>query len=183
MTTSTGIRAAQPSDIARVIELIEERRLQYQEYQPKFWRKAKNSAEAEHAYLESVLDNAVSIVLVHEREGGAVDGVIIGVLEQLPAVYDPRGPVCTVDDFVVASPELWNTVGVGLLNTLSREARERGAVHVAVGCGHLDRLKRTMLALHGYAIASEWYVKDLTTDVAPAPALPPRVVLRARPAG
>jgi hypothetical protein len=177
VSTTAGIRQAQPFDILRIVELIEQRRVQYQEYQPKFWRKAKDSSDAERAYLESIIDSPPAIVLVHEQDG-AIDGVIIGMLEHLPPVYDPGGPVCIVDDFVVSSPDLWTAAGVSLLNALSREARERGAVHLTIGCGHLDRLKRTMLAVHGYAIASEWYVRDLAAEGAAD-----RVALRARPAG
>lgn len=160
MAGAIGVRLAESFDIPRIVELHEQRRLQYQEYQPALWRKAEDSAEEDRAYLESAIADATVIALVHDR-GGTVDGAIVGVLSHLSPMYDPGGPVCVVDDFVVASQELWNTVGVKLLNAMAREAHKRGAVHLTVSCGYQDRLKRTMLALHGCTIATAWHVRDL----------------------
>lgn len=78
-----------------------------------------------------------------------------------PPVYDPGGPTCLIDDFAVAVPEQWPTVGVDLLGALRRTARERGAAQVVVVCGHLDGPKRTALEHSGLSIASEWWVAPL----------------------
>jgi hypothetical protein len=167
-----GVRLAESFDIPRIVELQEQRRLQYQEYQPTLWRKAEESADEDRAYLENAITDATVLVLVHDRDA-TVDGAIVGVLSHLSPMYNPGGPVCVVDDFVVASPELWNTVGVKLLNAMAREAHKRGAAHLTVSCGYQDRLKRTMLALHGCTIASAWHVRDLLApDETEAPAPP-----------
>ncbi len=158
--TTTRVRAAQPFDLPRIVELIEERRQQYEEYQPRFWRRAANPRGKEREHLEELLHDASAIVLVHDRDG-RVDGVAVGVLEQAPPMYDPGGLTCIIDDFVVAAQDLWGTVGVELLGAMSRQARRRGAALAVVVSGHLDRQKRAILAVSGFSIFSEWYAKDI----------------------
>ncbi len=160
MVTMIGVRAAQPFDAQRILDLLEQRRLLYQEYRPGLWRKQWGAHALHRAELERRLrDGAHSIALVHDQ-GGTIGGFIIGTLEP-GSEPDAPGLTCLVDDFVVAAPDLWKTVGVELINSLAREAKARGAVRTVVICDHLDRLKRTMLALSGYAAASEWYVKSI----------------------
>ncbi len=76
-------------------------------------------------------------------------------------MYDPGGPVCTIDDFTVATPDLWATTGVALLEATTALARERGVVLMITVCGHLDMPKRSMLQEHGATIAAETFVKPL----------------------
>lgn len=172
MVTVIGVRHAQPFDIPRMEALLERRFLQYEEYRPGFWRKTWDAEMHSRPSLELLLHGGVrTVALVHDQDG-AISGFIIGTLEpNSPAVDagdpvspagDARGWTCLVDDFVLASPDLWNTVGVELINAMTRQARARGAVRIVVVCDHLDRLKRTMLALYGYSSTSEWYVKPIT---------------------
>jgi len=145
----------------QILALIEQRRLEYQEYQPRFWRRVAKATAADRTHLDALLDDPSAILLVHDRDG-VVDGVAIGKLEQAPPMYDPGGLTCIIDDFIVAAPELWTTVGVELVGAVARQARTRGAALAVVVCGHLDRQKRAMLALSGFSIFSEWYAKDIT---------------------
>jgi GNAT superfamily N-acetyltransferase len=100
-------------------------------------------------------------VFVDEDGEGIVDGFVIGRLVPAPAVYDPGGPSCSVDDFVVADGSQWNTVGADLLREVQRWARGRGAVQTIVVCGPHDVPKRQMLLEAGLQVVSEWFTGPL----------------------
>ena len=154
----SSIRKAEPADVPRMVELSEQKRLQYQSYQPTFWRKAADSREKQIPHFERVIDSDRAIALVHER-AGTIDGFVIATVVEAPPVYDPGGLTCLIDDFVVADPQAWGTIGAALLNEANRQAHARGAVQTVVVCGHQDQPKRALLTEDGFSIASEWYVK------------------------
>lgn len=153
------IRGAEGRDVPAMVELSEQKRLEYQGYEPRFWRKAADSREKQTPYFERLLTGERAIALVHERDG-TIDGFIIGTLMEAPPVYDPGGLTCLVDDFVV-DPAEWTTVGVALLAEVERVARERGAVQTVVVCGHRDAAKRSMLGGARFSLASEWYTRGI----------------------
>ena len=153
------LRKAEPSDVAAVVKLSEQKRVQYASYQPVFWRKADDSAEKQQAFLAHLLERDDVIGLVYERDG-AVEGFIIGSLVPAPPVYDPGGLTCSVDDFVVAEGE-WRNVGERLLGAVATAARARGAAQMVVVSAQLDAEKRDMLSSLAYTVASEWWVKPL----------------------
>ena len=66
-----------------------------------------------------------------------------------------------IDDFMVARPDNWPSVGVALLAAARAEARTQGATLAVVVCGQFDEPKRAMLRAVGFAVASEWYVNPL----------------------
>jgi hypothetical protein len=88
-------------------------------------------------------------------------GVGTAEIHNAPSVYDPGGPAAMVDDFMVATPEMWPTVGRQLLDALTAELRRRGVVVVIAVSGHHDEPKRAMLRDAGLTVASEWYVQAL----------------------
>jgi len=49
----SSIRAARPADVPRMVDLSEQKRLEYQGYQPNFWRKAAGSRETQIARSRS----------------------------------------------------------------------------------------------------------------------------------
>jgi hypothetical protein len=155
-----SLRRATNSDLPEIVELAEHRRLQYQQYQPTFWRKAEDSREKHVAFLSSLLEREDVIFLVH-MNSQEIDGFIIADFVIAPPVYNPGGSTCRVDDFCTASANLWENVGRELLGEVLRLAKEQGAAQSVVVCGHLDEPKRAMLAKYGYSIASEWHVRDL----------------------
>jgi len=63
-----------------------------------------------------------------------------------------------IDDFCVADPATWPTVGAALLADVQSAAAARGAVQNVVVCGHLDEPKRAFLREAGLSLASEWYI-------------------------
>jgi hypothetical protein len=163
-----SLRAAQAEDVAQMVALSEAKRSAYAAYQPLFWRKAAGSAAVQADYFQQLLSRENILAFVapssegsREQESGQLEGFIIAALVEAPAVYDPGGLTCLVDDFCVAGPVLWATTGQALLRHTLAAARARGAAQVVVVCGHLDEPKRAMLQEEELTIASEWYVKPL----------------------
>ena len=111
-------------------------------------------------FFPRLLASADVIALVAE-EGEALCGFLISAITIAPPVYNPGGPVCIIDDFAVAQPQDWATVGAALLAAAEHEAKARGAVLSVVVCPQRDAAKRGMLKKAGAAVASEWHVKSL----------------------
>ena len=158
ITSDGGIRRADVADLPILLDLSEQRRNQYQSYQPVFWRNAPDAREKQGPFLARTLRSESSVALVHES-AGQVDGFLIGNLVPSPPAFRPALVTCHIDDFCVADPKDWSSVGNALLHSARRMAKARDAARVAVICGHLDHPKRTMLASAGLAISSEWWVK------------------------
>lgn len=154
------IRKATQQDVPTMVELAEQRRIQYQQYQPTFWRKAADSREKHTPFLSKLVQDERVVALVSERNG-VVDGFLIATLVPAPPVYDTGGMTCSIDDFWVADGLDWKQSGKALLDEAMREMKARGAVQTVVVCAHLDESKRVMLAEEGFTIASEWYVRDI----------------------
>jgi GNAT superfamily N-acetyltransferase len=150
------IRAAEAADVDAIATMASERRSQYAQYQPVFWRSAANAEQVQRPYLVQLIDDQNVITLVSE-ESGTITGFLIAMLGDAPPVYDPGGQTCDIDDFVVA-PGRWATTGVQLLRSAIEHASERGAVQAVVVTAHLDQDKREALRLCGLSIASEWWV-------------------------
>lgn len=156
------IRAATPEDVDAIADLVHEKRLTYQSYQPVFWKVAAAAREKHRDFLANLLVNDRTIALVWQDVSGTVDGFIIANIIVAPPVYEPGGPTCMVDDYWVRGGQRWDTIGRTLLDAVCMRAQsEFGAVQVLVVCGHQDLAKRAMLQANDLAIASEWYVKAL----------------------
>lgn len=156
----TIVRKATQDDVLAMVELAEQRRVQYQKYQPRFWRNAANSRERHAPFLSKLVQDERVVALVSERNG-VVDGFLIATLVPAPPVYNPGGKTCNIDDFCVADGLDWEQSGKSLLAEAMHEMKTRGAVQTVVVCAHLDETKRDMLAKEGFTIASEWYVRDI----------------------
>ncbi len=163
METSV-IRPAGAGDLDAVLDLAAARRQQYATYQPRFWRPAPDATIRQAPYLAALIADPAVITLVAVT-GTVLVGYAVGQLGEAPPVYDPGGLTCTVDDFTVADPDLWATVGVDLLAAVTREATDRGAAQVVVVTAARDEPKRAALDRGGLTPASEWWV---------APTAPPR---------
>ncbi len=159
--TREYIRQATSADVAAMVALADQKRREYEQYQPQFWRVAKDAVARQIPYVESLLGRDNVIALVQEQQG-VVNGFIIATLTPPPPVYDPGGLACVVDDYAVRETSDWTTVGQALLNEVERRARQRGAAVLVTICGHLDQPKRAMLQDSGASIASEWWVKSIT---------------------
>jgi hypothetical protein len=153
------IRQATQDDLAAIVGLGEQKRMQYEQFQPTFWRRAADSAEKSLAFLQSQITRENVIALVHDQDG-AVDGFVIAVVVPSPPVYAPGGPTLSIDDYHVTGAD-WEGTGAALLAEAVRLGKEKGAAQAVVVCGHLDQPKRAMLAAAGLSIASEWWTKPI----------------------
>lgn len=155
------IRQVSPDDLNAIVGLSEEKRMQYEPYQPQFWRKAPDSAAKQLAFLQVQLQRENVIALVHERADGLVDGFVIATLVPAPPVYAPGGLTCAIDDYWVAGGHDWQGTGTALLDEAARLAKQRGAAQVVVVTGARDEAKRAMLGQQEFSVASEWWVRSV----------------------
>jgi hypothetical protein len=155
------IRKATTQDVPEIARLSALKRRQYESYQPLFHKEAEGALEKQVLFLGDSIAKDHLIALVHEVNGKAINGFIIGTLVNAPPVYNPGGKVCLVDDFMVEESSLWATVGVSLLNRVIDLGKEKGAVLANVVCGPLDRPKREMLGKFGFDVATESHVKPI----------------------
>lgn len=118
------IRSAVASDLEGMLTLAERRRRQYATYQATFWRSAPDAVERQRPNLAGLIGDDAVITIV-ATTGDALAGFAIGTIVPAPPVYDPGGPTCVVDDFTVAEPEQWPSVGVELLREVGRTARQK----------------------------------------------------------
>jgi hypothetical protein len=141
-----GIRRATRDDAPRMAELAERKREQYAPHSPPFHTPAPNAREAHEPFLAGLTEQDNFLVLVHES-AGEVDGFIVTMIGPAPPVYDIGGLSSLVDDFAVATPDLWPTVGRDLLREARRIVSEGGAKQTLVVCGPHDLPKRDLSSL------------------------------------
>lgn len=153
------VRQATAGDIPGVVALAERRFEDYARAQPRFWRKAADSADRYTRRLERRLPQEQLVVLVAEA-GGALRGYLIGELIPATPVEGAGGETCFVDGFAVVDSQGWLEVGSALLREVARRAAGRGAVRLEVVCGRHDESKRRMLARAGAEVVREWWVKE-----------------------
>lgn len=154
------IRPATDADLDAMLALADEKRTEYAQYASTFWCKAADGPLKQREHFRGLLTQPNIIALVSEADG-AIAGFVLGSIVDAPPVYDPGTQVCVIDDFTVAQPEQWPTIGRALLAAIRQHAAARQADLTVVVCGHLDQAKRAMLQSAGFGIASEWYVNPL----------------------
>jgi hypothetical protein len=148
-------------DVADIAALAAARREAYEAAQPKFWRRAADAVEKHVPWLRVQVEDTDVVSLV-VRSAETLDGYVFASVVGAPPVYDPGGPTGVVDDFAVADPSLWSTVGQDLLAEVRRRLLARGVTQVVVVCGQHDEAKRAALRAAGLTVASEWFVGPLT---------------------
>ncbi len=158
--TLTMIRVAEEADAADMAALSSNFRDLLESYSPVFWRKKEGIIPTHTTYMKGLINNPNQITLVYEQDG-KIEGFITGLITQAPPVYDPGGPVCLVDDFVVRDARDWSTVGKELIQTCENSARFRNAVVVIVVSPIKCMEQREMLRDHGVEPVSEWRIKIL----------------------
>jgi GNAT superfamily N-acetyltransferase len=151
------IADATADDVDDIAELAAARRADYEVAQPRFWRVAEHALEKHRPYLAAQVEDSDVVSLVARSEG-RLTGFIFAAMTSAPPVYDPGGPTGFVDDFAVASPDLWDEVGRALLAEARKRLAARGASQVVVVCGHHDVPKLRALLASGLSRASDWLV-------------------------
>lgn len=141
------IRSAAQADIPIIFSLGEEKRKEYEGYQPVFWRRADITIEAAAPWLVSQIEAETNIALVHETRR-SIDGFLIANRQGY------------IDDYTVSRPGAWPTVGASLLAEASRIAAEKEIEHFLIVTAHLDQPKRAMVADLGLELIANWYVRS-----------------------
>jgi GNAT superfamily N-acetyltransferase len=166
------VRAATPSDVTAMAALAEAKRELYKDQAPPFQRPAEGARAAHEGFLPKMLERDEFIVLVHEDGSTAVDGFVAARVGSAPPPFGD-GPLFHVDDFAVASPDRWSSVGAALLREVTALAIERGAqtAIVVTGPASVDRPKNEFLRSAGLAVGAEWRTKSLSPHEGPVPAM------------
>ncbi len=151
-----NIRHAKLEDIASMVNLSYEKRRAYERVQSQFWRYKKGAEASQANWFQQLLNQKDHILLVAESEG-KIAGFVIGQLITAPEVYDP-GLTLMIDDFCVATPGDWPSIGAALLSQLKSLGKEKGVVQLVMVSGAHDEPKRQFLKQAGLSVASEWYV-------------------------
>ena len=154
------IRKADIGDAPRCVELAELRRTEYEEYEPRFWKKSPNSSGASLLWFETLFGDGRSLSFVAEEDGQIV-GFVIAREIPTPPVYDPGGPTALVDDFCVDAKNRWKDVGRALLQETRSALKERGFAQVVVVGARRDLEKTEFLAEAGLSLASTWWTSDV----------------------
>ena len=154
-----AVRRSRVEDVPQMVEMIERRRLRYQTYQPVFWRKATNSAEASLTWFAHMIESGVTAFTA--LENGQVAGFVFANETPSPPVVDPGGKTITLDDYCVADESRWPDVGLALLEAVKAEGRKQGWRQVVVVSAQADVPKSRFLAANGLSIASTWWTTPL----------------------
>jgi len=154
------VRKAETTDIKAAVELVERSRRQFQKFQPTFWHKSAHSAAATEALFARLLTDPDTLFLV-AVEGSRHQGFLIARRTPNPPVFDPGGDTWLIDDFSVAEPHLWLSIGEALLSHATTLIHEHGGVQVVVVSADRDLAKTEMLRRSDLTIASNWWTKPL----------------------
>ena len=155
-----NIRAASAADLDAIVDMTEARRVQYEQYQPTFWRKARDSADRARAFLGGLVTEADCIFLVVESDDELL-GFIVARPVPAPPVYAPDGKTFLIDDYCVRSPGLWSSAGTALLEWVTERARAEGAAQIVIVCADRDTSKADILRRANLSIASNWWTIPL----------------------
>jgi len=154
------VRKAETADIKAAVELVERSRRQFQKSQPTFWRKAARSAATTETFFTKLLGESDTLFLV-AVEGNQQQGFLIARKFPNPPVFDPGGDTWLIDDFCVAEPHFWLSIGEALLSHATTLIHEHGGVQVVVVSADRDLAKTEMLRRSDLTIASNWWTKPL----------------------
>jgi len=154
------VRKAETTDIEAAVELVERSRRQFQKFQPTFWRKAEKSAAATETFFGRLLTDPDTYFLV-AVEGSRLEGFLIARKFPSSPVFDPGGDTWLIDDFCVAEPRLWLSIGEALLSHATTLIHEHGGVQIVVVSPDRDLAKTEMLRRSDLTIASNWWTKPL----------------------
>ena len=152
------LRKANSSDVVECVDLVEARRLRYEEFEPQFWKRADDSRITTIDWFSHLFNSADVLSLVATEET-AVVGFLIARDAPVPPVYNPGGPTALVDDFCVAEGR-WMDVGRNLLIRVKEELRSRGTVQVVVVGADKDIEKTALLETEKLSLASTWWTSS-----------------------
>jgi ribosomal protein S18 acetylase RimI-like enzyme len=155
-----AIRSADPGDVEACVGMIEARRRLYETFEPRFWRKSDHSAAMSTAFFGHLATDAGALFLVSES-GAGINGFLIAMAVQNPPVYAPGGPTAQIDDFCVADPSLFPTVGSALLDEARVLLKDRGFAQLVVVCAARDEARSAFLQGQALSLTTTWWTASL----------------------
>lgn len=157
---SGTVREATQDDLPALLQLAEEQRTQFAQYQPQFWRTSPQAGEFQQQLFSQLFSDPGVLALVHER-AGTVDGFVIAVLMPPPPMYAPDGPLCSVEELWVAGGKDWDGAGRALLEAATEAGQASGAKHMVVVCAQQNAGERALLSGASYTVVSEQWVVSI----------------------
>ncbi|MDF1749290.1 MAG: GNAT family N-acetyltransferase [Alphaproteobacteria bacterium] len=154
------IRRVTSADAMSCVKLAEARRVEYQNYEATFWKKAENSAISTLRWFETLFSDDQNVAYV-AIDDAVVVGFIIAREFPTPPVYDPGGATALIDDFCVASKNRWKDIGAALLQETKLELCRRGFAQIVVVGAAKDLAKTEFLNETGLSLASTWWTTAL----------------------
>lgn len=152
------IRPTEARDIPAIADLAQDQRIRQAGWEPEFWAMAPNAREVHPVFLRATVEQGRTLALVAET-GGQLQGYVIAT----PGPTIPgRPPTWTVDDFGVAAPRSWSTVGPALLAAVAARARREGVDRIVTPCPTADRARR--LALEAAGLDLNCWFRHLRLD-------------------
>jgi GNAT superfamily N-acetyltransferase len=166
------IEAAVPGDALDAAMLASVKRTEYAEYSPVFWRVAENAREIHEPFLARCIADRELFTSLAARSDDRLAGIAITAHKVFPPPFskDPE-PSWLTDDFFVATPDQWLTVGAHLLRETERQAKAGEAKRLIVLTARADEPKRQMLESAGYSRGASWWVHPVTPREADPPTL------------
>lgn len=155
-----AIRSAEAGDIEACVGMIEARRQLYETFEPRFWRKAEHSAAMSTAFFSHLAADASALFLVSRADAG-INGFLIAANIQNPPVYAPGGPTAQIDDFCVADPALFPTVGAALLDEARAQLKAQGFTQLVIVCAARDTARTAFLQSQSLSLTTTWWTTSL----------------------
>ena len=158
--SDAGVRPARPDDVVAMAALAALKREQYRDNASPFEVPALDARSVHEAFLAKLVSRDGFLVAVHEGRDG--DGFVVARVRSAPPPFR-EGALFHVDDFMVATPILWMSVGRALLMYVASEAASVGATKAIVVSGSraVDAPKVDFLAGLGLFCEAEWWVKPI----------------------
>lgn len=163
---SVTIRAGRPEDTDRLADFAESRRAQYEAYSPVFWRPAADARAKHQPFLAACLgDDQYTSRTAVSTDREVLGGAIANHRITMPPFADDPERSWFIDDFYVASPEYWDIIGRGLLESLAEAAHIAEQERLIVVTAQRDIFKRTALIRQGFESSAAWWVRPLNFSV------------------
>jgi hypothetical protein len=150
------VRPATAEDIPACVAMVGAHRELLQSYEPRFWRKSAVAEPMTQAFFGHLAGDPKVTFLVCDK-GGTIEGFLIAMPQAAPPVFDPGGPTALIDDFCVASPELWPTVGQALLDETRARLRATGFMQLVMVSPYRHEEKKALAQANGLSLASNWW--------------------------
>ena len=151
-----SIKKANLQDIDWMVKLSYQKRTNYQNAKPDFWKMATDSNEVQSEYFSNIINDDSYIALVCDCK----TAFIIGNIIQPPKVYN-SGLTLMIDDFCIENNCKWDIHGRNLLDEIIKIAKSRDISQIIAVSGDHDIEKNLFLEKHGLICMSRWYSKRI----------------------